>query len=93
MKTPGKIRSRERIHKDPQIEDTAHDPYRERHKPKGAAFCPTCGAIFEQGRWQWMAYSPSTVGTFVGRVDQNHNQSVAMVNCAISPKSLKHISP
>jgi hypothetical protein len=53
MKTPGKIRSRERIHKDPQIEDTAHDPYRERHKPKGAAFCPTCGAIFEQGRWQW----------------------------------------
>ena len=52
MSTQDKVRSRERIRR---IEDSVHDPYRERYKPKGPAYCPSCGAVYEDGRWQWKA--------------------------------------
>ena len=48
-------RSRERIHRDRQIEDYVHDPYRERYKPREPAVCPICGVVFEHGRLHWKA--------------------------------------
>jgi hypothetical protein len=50
------IRSRERLHRDRQIDDVVHDPYRERYKPKAPAFCPTCGAVYQDGHWQWLSH-------------------------------------
>lgn len=53
MGTHDRIRSRTRGHKDRQIQEVVHDPYHERCKPTGPAFCPRCEAIFQDGRWQW----------------------------------------
>lgn len=55
MGTHDRIRSRERVHRDRQIEEYVHDPYRERYKPSEPSACPSCSAVFEQGRWQWKA--------------------------------------
>jgi NMD protein affecting ribosome stability and mRNA decay len=52
MGTHDRIRSRTRGHQDRQIEEVVHDPYQERYKPSGPAFCPRCEAIFQDGRWQ-----------------------------------------
>lgn len=53
MGTHDRIRSHDRPRKDRQIDEVVNDPYRERYKPDGASFCPTCGAVFHDGRWQW----------------------------------------
>lgn len=37
-----------RAQRDPFI-----DPYKTRKKPTAPAACPTCGAIYHLGRWQW----------------------------------------
>lgn len=53
MGTHDRIRSHERHHRDHDIEEVVHDPYQERYKPAGPAFCPRCQAVFRDGRWQW----------------------------------------
>ena len=50
MDTHDKVRSRERLHLDRQIEDYVHDPYHERYKPTEPAVCPVCGVVFEHAR-------------------------------------------
>lgn len=30
-----------------------HDSYRLRAKPPEPTWCPDCGAVYEEGRWQW----------------------------------------
>lgn len=37
-----------------------HDPYRLDAKPPEPSHCPHCGAVFEQGRWQWKEPLAST---------------------------------
>ena len=34
--------------------DSIDDPYARRMKPPGPTVCPHCGAVFHEGRWQWM---------------------------------------
>ena len=46
------IRAFQRQHRDRQIEEARHDPYRERGKPREPSVCPTCGLVFHAGRWQ-----------------------------------------
>jgi hypothetical protein len=46
-------RGHERHRLDRQIEETVHDPYKERYKPPEPAVCPSCGVVFEHGRWHW----------------------------------------
>jgi hypothetical protein len=53
MPTDDRVRSHEHHRKDRQIEEVVHDPYRERHKPSGSGVCPTCGVVYENGRWLW----------------------------------------
>lgn len=52
------IRAYQRQHRDRQIEEVRHDPYRERAKPTEPAVCPACGLVFHAGRWQRLAHHP-----------------------------------
>ncbi|HEX9171618.1 MAG TPA: BCAM0308 family protein [Telluria sp.] len=36
------------------MDDPVHDPYFVRAKPAGPAVCSGCGAVFHDGRWQWL---------------------------------------
>lgn len=40
------------------IEPHRHDPYKARHKLNEPAYCPRCGAVFAEGRWQWLDEVP-----------------------------------
>ena len=45
------------------LDDPRHDPYQAREKLADNTHCPTCGAVFLDGRWQWAvaaAQSPNT---------------------------------
>jgi hypothetical protein len=55
MTPPENPRGHERHRLDRQIEETVHDPYKERYKPPEPAVCPSCGVVFEHGRWHWKA--------------------------------------
>lgn len=55
MSSHDQIRGQERQRKDRTIEEVVHDPYQERYKPRDPAVCPTCGAVFNHGRWRWIA--------------------------------------
>jgi NMD protein affecting ribosome stability and mRNA decay len=39
--------------RDRLIQESRHDPYKARGKPREPSACPTCHAIFHDGRWQW----------------------------------------
>jgi hypothetical protein len=40
------------------VEPHRHDPYKARHKLPEPAACPECGAVFREGRWQWVNEGP-----------------------------------
>jgi NMD protein affecting ribosome stability and mRNA decay len=44
--------------KDRLIQDCNHDPYKVTRKPAEPCVCPTCGAVFQDGRWQWLRPRP-----------------------------------
>lgn len=37
------------------LDDPVHDPYQEREKLAEPSACSKCGAVYHQGRWQWIA--------------------------------------
>ena len=41
-------------HQDRQIEEVRHDPYHPKEKLPEPSFCPSCGAVYQNGRWQWL---------------------------------------
>lgn len=41
------------------IQEQVHDPYMARRKPGEPTVCRECGAVFAQGRWQWMSEPPA----------------------------------
>lgn len=36
-----------------RLEDRNSESYRMRRKPSAPNWCPECGAVFQDGRWQW----------------------------------------
>jgi uncharacterized C2H2 Zn-finger protein len=40
--------------RDSMFEERVHDAYRARHKLPEPTVCPHCGAVFHEGRWQWL---------------------------------------
>lgn len=43
------------IRRDRMVQDTRHDPYQAKHKLPEPTACPQCGAVFHDGRWQWLS--------------------------------------
>lgn len=36
------------------LDELIHDPYHEREKLSESTVCSDCGAVYDQGRWQWI---------------------------------------
>ena len=36
------------------LDESVHDPYQEIGKLTGSAVCSNCGAVYGEGRWQWI---------------------------------------
>lgn len=49
--------SRRPARHDRLVEDTRHDPYRLDQKLSDSTQCPSCGAVYREGRWQWRSDS------------------------------------
>ncbi|MBM3163656.1 MAG: ATPase [Chlorobi bacterium] len=47
--------------KDRFIKEKRHDVYREMQKHAEPAKCPSCGAVFVNGRWQWQGIEKDAV--------------------------------
>ena len=45
--------------RDRLIHEHIHDPYKTPHKLPEPTVCPECGAVFHDGRWQWIAPPPA----------------------------------
>ncbi len=45
-----------------RIEQHRHDPYKARQKLREPATCRQCGAVFADGRWQWLEKVPEAAG-------------------------------
>ncbi len=43
---------------DRRVQAKRHDTYKARRKPRGTTVCPSCGAVFQKGRWTWTAKPP-----------------------------------
>jgi NMD protein affecting ribosome stability and mRNA decay len=41
--------------RDRLIEDSKHDVYKSKRKPKEPTTCSDCGAVFRDGRWTWVS--------------------------------------
>ncbi len=52
-KLGGEHRARSRRIAGRAQQDHILDPYQRSHKSHDGAYCPTCGAIFKDGRWRW----------------------------------------
>lgn len=42
------------VRRDRLVQDNRHDAYKAKHKLPEPTVCPNCGAVFHEGRWQWM---------------------------------------
>ena len=43
------------VRRDRLVQDNRNDPYQAKHKLTEPTVCPQCGAVFHEGRWQWLA--------------------------------------
>lgn len=41
--------------RDRLLREWVHDPYKSKVKPHDPSVCRECGAVFQEGRWQWLA--------------------------------------
>ncbi len=51
-----------RPRRDRLIREREHDPYRMRERPPEPLACEDCGAVFRDGRWQWIDGSSAPPG-------------------------------
>ncbi len=42
------------VRRDRLVGETRHDPYQATQKRPEPTVCPGCGAVFHEGRWQWL---------------------------------------
>ena len=43
------------VRRDRLVQENRHDAYKAKHKLPEPTVCPQCGAVFHEGRWQWLA--------------------------------------
>jgi NMD protein affecting ribosome stability and mRNA decay len=46
------------IRHDRLVQERVHDAYKTKGKLPEPTVCPDCGAVFHEGRWQWLAAPP-----------------------------------
>jgi hypothetical protein len=51
------------IRRDRLLQEAVHDSYKNRGKLSEATLCTECGAVFHEGRWQWLPKPPKTEQT------------------------------
>lgn len=56
------VGERARPRRDRLIREREHDPYRRRERPPEPLACEDCGAVFRNGRWQWIDASSAPRG-------------------------------
>lgn len=61
---PPPNQSPEHERRDRLLKERVHDTYKARLKPQEPSVCAQCGAVFHQGRWQWLA-APEACGSTV----------------------------
>jgi NMD protein affecting ribosome stability and mRNA decay len=44
----------EPVRRDRLVQEARHDAYQAKHKLHEPTVCPNCGAVFHEGRWQWL---------------------------------------
>lgn len=44
--------------RDRLLRERRHDTYKTRHKLPEPTACPECGAVYDEGRWQWKSAPP-----------------------------------
>ena len=44
--------------RDKLLHEHIHDTYKTSHKLSEPTVCPDCGAVFHEGRWQWITPAP-----------------------------------
>ncbi|MDT3706393.1 MAG: BCAM0308 family protein [Thiobacillus sp.] len=42
------------VRRDRLVQESRHDAYKVTHKLPEPTVCPQCGAVFHEGRWQWL---------------------------------------
>ncbi|MBU1265454.1 MAG: ATPase [Gammaproteobacteria bacterium] len=42
------------VRRDRLVQEDRHDAYKAKHKLPEPTVCPQCGAVFHDGRWQWL---------------------------------------
>ena len=45
----------ELVRRDRLVEESRHDAYKAKHKLHEPTVCAQCGAVFHDGRWQWLS--------------------------------------
>jgi NMD protein affecting ribosome stability and mRNA decay len=43
------------VRRDRLVQEDRHDAYQAKHKLPEPTVCPQCGAVFHDGRWQWLS--------------------------------------
>jgi hypothetical protein len=65
------------------IREDLHDPYQPSVKPAEPTWCPQCGAVFEQGRWQWKerlsAHAPQLACAACRRIHDNMPAGIVQI--------------
>ena len=66
------------------IAEDRHDPYALHAKPAEPTWCPQCGAVFEDGRWQWKerlsSHAPSLLCAACRRTKDNMPAGIVQID-------------
>lgn len=72
-----------------------HDPYKAHRKLNEPAYCPRCGAVFAEGRWQWLEKVPAGAAKHVcpacHRVDDRFPAGEITLSGAFLPEHREEI--
>ena len=58
MSNPTVPRNFHPVRHDRLLQEQVHDSYKMKGKLPESAVCPQCGAVYHEGRWQWLAAPP-----------------------------------
>jgi hypothetical protein len=84
------LRDRARRHGDQPMDETGRDPYQTHGKLSGPTGCSECGAVYNDGRWQWMPGSQTVAKTVCPACRRIHDRFPAGFITLSGPFLLGH---